>query len=266
MTLRPMVPYRLLNRFGFDLVRRNYYSPIPDLDRLPADTWDRPRRLPGVRIDLLAMIALLQELGPFMTEAPRGDSMYGGLDAALLYAMIRHFRPERVLEVGSGMSTRITAAALQANDAGHLVAADPYVPQPVESDRVEYHNWPAEEIPLKQFTMLSASDVLFVDTTHTVKIGSEVNRLVLEVLPQLQPGVIVHFHDVYTPWEYPRYVPEVQRGFWAEQYLLEALLTENPRYEVIFASYAVTMNSPDTVRSFCAEPGNPGSFWLRVQG
>ena len=232
---RSVVPYRLVRLLGFDLVRRNYYSPIPDLDQLDPAIWEKPRDLPGLEIDFDRMLRLLDELRPFMSEAPAGGSMYGGLDAALLYGIVRRYQPERVLEVGSGMSTRIAAAAIQANGHGIIVSADPNVETPVDAPFAEHHDWPAETIPLAEFQKLKAGDILFVDTTHTVKIGSEVNRLILQVLTRLNQGVFVHFHDIFTPWEYPRYVPERQRGFWAEQYLLEAFLTENPRFEVLFA-------------------------------
>jgi hypothetical protein len=123
----------------------------------------------------------------------------------------------------------------------------------------------AQEVPLEAFAALGAGDVLFVDTTHVVKLGGDVNRVVLDVLPRLAPGVLVHFHDVYLPWEYhPRLVAE--SGFWNEQYLLQAHLAENPRSAVLFGAQAVTRRHRDEVErvvpSFRGSPHQAVSFWI----
>jgi hypothetical protein len=128
--------------------------------------------------------------------------------------------------------------------------------------------WLATDIALEEFAALDAGDVLFVDTTHTVKTGGDVNYLVLEALPALSPGVLVHFHDIFLPWEYPRLWLEKEL-YWAEQYLLQAFLAFNPRFEVLFAAHHLSRAAPDrlarTVPSF--RPGKwPGAFWLRVTG
>ncbi len=93
----------------------------------------------------------------------------------------------------------------------------------------------AQDIPGEVFASLQAGDVLFVDTTHTVKIDSDVNRIVLDVLPALAPGVIVHVHDIFLPYEYPRVFAERSGLHWAEQYLLQAFLAGNRDYEVLAA-------------------------------
>src|SRR5581483_11082477 len=99
---------------------------------------------------------------------------------------------------------------------------------------------PAERLDEHVITGLGLGDVLFVDTTHTVKTGGDVTRIVLEFLPRLAPGVLVHLHDIFLPYEYPREWVVQERRAYAEQYLLQAFLAFNPTYEVVFPAHAVT--------------------------
>jgi hypothetical protein len=116
------------------------------------------------------------------------------------------------------------------------------------------------------FDALRADDVLFVDSTHTVKLGSDVNFVILEVLPRLHAGVLVHFHDIFLPWEYPRSWFTEMQYFWAEQYLLQAFLAFNAEFEVMIPGQAVAREYPErlcrVIPSF-AEGASPGSMWLR---
>jgi hypothetical protein len=128
---------------------------------------------------------------------------------------------------------------------------------------------PAQEVPLAEFGSLGPGDVLFVDTTHTVKVGSDVNFVVLDVLPLLARGVVVHFHDVFLPREYPRTWIEDLGLVWAEQYLLQAFLAMNSGYEVLLSTGALADEHPEVlaplVRSWPLR-GLPGSFWIRRTG
>jgi hypothetical protein len=280
------VARQILRRAGFDLLPRSYYSPIPELGVLPADHFARPLPMPGLRWDVGAQLALLEgDLAPHVRAFPfpREPSPDGGfhldngnyesVDAELLWAFTRHLRPRRVVELGSGWSTLVIAGALEANARdGHpatFVAYDPY-PRPIVSPRpAGLHALEAigaADVPLERFTELEAGDILFVDTTHTVKAGSDVNRIVLEVLPQLAPGVAVHIHDIFLPYEYPEEWLREQQWYWAEQYLLQAFLAFNDRFEVLLGANAlarahaarvgavVPSFSPDVV---------PGALWLR---
>jgi hypothetical protein len=186
--------------------------------------------------------------------------------------MVRRFNPRRVLELGSGMSTLVIAEARRrggnAGDHQHDVY-DPY-PRPDLRPALErvarLHPVSAAEIELAEFARLRAGDFLFVDTTHTVKIGGDVNRVVLDVLPRLAPGVWVHFHDIFLPWEYPiEFFTEL--GFsWAEQYLLQAFLAFNPKFEIVFGTAALAREYPDEIRELiprAATAVRPSAFWVR---
>jgi hypothetical protein len=275
-----------VRRLGFDLLRRHYYSPIPNLAELPPEVWTRESELRGLDFDLEAMLAYLdRELGPYLDEykpptAPTGDSrdfyldngFYDSVDAETLYATVRQVAPRRVVELGSGMSTLVIAdARARSGDSGERrhVVFDPF-PRPelalAIAEIAELHSVSATDVPVSEFEKLESGDILFVDTTHTVKVGSEVNRIVLDVLPVLSPGVYVHFHDIFLPWEYPREFLVERSFFWAEQFLLQAFLAFNREFEVLFAAHALERRFPDEIARLVpsARPGiRPSSLWLR---
>jgi hypothetical protein len=105
----------------------------------------------------------------------------------------------------------------------------------------------ATDVPVAEYAELGPGAILFADTSHTVKTGGEVNYLILEVLPALQPGVIVHIHDIYIPWELPRDWTERFSYYWTEQYLLHAFLINNREYEVLFSSWAAVHDRGEEV-------------------
>jgi hypothetical protein len=274
-----------VRRLGFDLLRRHYYSPIPDLAELPDDLWTRESELRSVAFDVAAGLDFIQrELAPYMAEytpprTPTGDpgdfylenGFYESVDAETLYAMVRRLAPRRIVELGSGMSTLVIADARAHPDMGrseHLVY-DPHMrldlAEPI-AKRTTVQSVSATEIPLTVFESLGAGDILFVDTTHTVKLGGDVNRIVLDVLPILSPGVYVHFHDIYLPWEYPREFLAERSFFWAEQYLLQAFLAFNQQFEILFGAHALQRRFPDALGRLVpsAHPGiRPSALWLR---
>jgi len=271
------------------VVRRDLYSPIPEVPAKGWPGWTRRHPLPGLRLDPEAQLRLLaDELGSYAAEftAPRkadrpGDyyldnGYYGGADAAVLHAMIRWTKPRRILELGGGFSTLVSAAACRANgQEGHpveMLSVDPAprVEMPehlsgyVRQERADVHG-----LGLRPFLDLEAKDVLFIDTSHSVKLGSEVNFLFLEVFPLLRPGVLVHIHDVFLPYEYPRdwFLGGMHLN---EQYLLHALLVESPHWEVLLALHALKREHPARVGhsiDYLDDPGyGPAAMWLRREG
>jgi hypothetical protein len=273
---------RAAERAGLHLVLKTYYSPIPDLGSLPESIWVEADPLRGIELDLDAQVGRVSErLAPHFAEfdgAVRSGLGYDELnpsyplpDARLLYAIVRDTRPGSIVELGSGQTSRVIAAACVANasdgSASRYEAYDPF-PIAVEdtlAGLAALHRTPAQEVPENVFEALGAGDVLFVDTTHTVKIGSDVNRIILRVLPLLAPGVIVHFHDICLPYEYPRYLLEDYALYWAEQYLLQAFLSMNPSFEVLYATDALCRDRHAEVeRAGLAGPSQSGSsFWIR---
>lgn len=281
--------HRSAERAGLHVVRASYDSPMPVLRHLPPEVFERESPLRAIDWRLHEQVGLLEgELARYLDEfrpstdpaAPPGvfrldNHTYDRVDAELLYAIVRHLRPRRYVELGSGYSTLVAWEALQANAregrAGELSCFDPY-PSPHVTARPELarrvSSVGAQELQERSVGELGASDILFVDTSHTVKLGGEVNRIVLDLLPLAAPGVVVHFHDVFLPGDYTR---AHLRGahYWTEQYLLQAFLMYNDAWEVLASAQALTRAVPDTVARLIPSyrPGvSPGALWLRRRG
>jgi hypothetical protein len=264
----------VLARLGLQVVLKSFYSPIPDLATLSDATWERRSELAGIRFDLEAQLGFLERHREYLVElvSPPANPSYPSVDSAVLHAIIRGTRPKRIVELGSGHSTLIAAAACLANERVKAPvdyrAYDPFpgVVRPGLAGLTELVPSRAEDLPPEVFEQLAADDILVVDTTHTVKTGGDVNHIVLDVLPRLRPGVLVHFHDIFLPWEYPRVWAEDYGLYWAEQYLLQAFLSMNDGFEVTCALYALAREEPDRLRELVPawEPGTvPGAFWIR---
>jgi methyltransferase family protein len=277
------------DRLGFDLVARGWESPLPRLDLVPEERWTSSRPLVGLEIDASVQLDFLETaLAPYLAEfrpplEPTGrqefhlrNGSFETVDAEVLYAMICYARPARVLELGAGHSTLVAAAAIRRNrESGvetRLVSVDPGAPaflDPPPPELAELRRAPATAVPLAEFEELSAGDILFIDTTHVVAVGSEVNYLVLEVLPRLRAGVLVHFHDIFIPWEYPRRWVEELGYYWTEQYLVQAFLCFNPEYRVRIAAHHLARSAPERLAGVIPSydgGATAGSFWMERIG
>ncbi|MFD4254289.1 class I SAM-dependent methyltransferase [Amycolatopsis thermoflava] len=265
----------------------HFYSPQPDPAQVLAragalfDTAADPVGLDLREDDQLALLPVLTELlkdHPFPEDrSPEyryffGNPEYSWSDALVLHGMLRHLRPRRLIEIGSGYSSAMTLDTVEhwLDGAVELTFVEPHpellrsLLRPGDEQRVTVREQPVQDVPLEAFLALEAGDVLFIDSTHVVKAGSDVNHLFFEVLPRLADGVWVHVHDVFFPFEYPlEWVTEGRA--WQEVYLLRAFLTYNPRFEVRwFQQYLwarhrelLTAAVPDMARN----PG--GNIWLR---
>jgi hypothetical protein len=250
---------RAAGRAGVDLVPRRYWSPIPY--DVPEHVWARRSPLAGVEFDVSAQAERFERIAQHAQgwAPPGGNRMYVGMDAIALFGMLRELAPRRVVELGSGVSTEIIRHALGRPH-------DVYDPYRNERTSLAVQPVSATEVPLDRFRQLESGDVLFVDTSHTVKVGSDVNRIILDILPVLAPGVVVHLHDIFLPFEYSR--DWAERGlYWAEQYLLQAFLIGNRDWEVLLGCAAVQDAYPELVVRYVSEPhgpqNRPGAFWMR---
>ena len=278
---------------GLHVIPMRYDDPIPRVDEIADGWWDTTRPLLGIDLRIDEQLARLAEWSAryshewtFPSEPVPGsphvfhrrNPSYGNGDAEILWAMVREARPARVLELGSGMTTRLVAAALERNRAegapGALVSVDPH---PGEVTRhgfpglTELVVGPAQDVPLETFMALDSRDVLLIDSSHMHKTGSDVADLFERVLPRLADGVLVHLHDIYLPRPYPAIVYRERRWFWNEQDALRLYLSENPQWEVV---WSVNTLYRDHQEAFAAAlpwttPGHAGpcSFWMRrVEG
>ena len=202
-----------------------------------------------------------------------GNAAFEAVDAEMLFGLIRLLKPRRVYEIGSGFSTLLAADALRRNRAdGHscrFIAIEPYPSAELEAELprdVELWRVPVQEVPLDEFESLCQGDILFVDSSHVCKIGSDVQFEFLEVLPRIRPGVVVHIHDIFMPVEYPKQWVLDWHRFWNEQYLLQTFLSFNAAFEVLWAGQWMHINHPDLLmKAFPSYRAgvSPGSFWFR---
>jgi len=289
--------HALAEREGVTLALLDYYSPIARRAEIEAQGWRiLSTPLAAEKFDAAAQAARLHALLPHMAEladipmeAPEEggfhwrNGMFGPQDAATYHALIRAERPARVLEVGSGYSTLIAARAAALNGTTEVTCIEPY-PTAAHNRHLRAQagfrlvEAPAQAAGLGLFTGLGAGDILFIDSSHVVKPGSDVEFLFLEVLPRLAPGVLVHVHDIFLPRGYPAHYYIEQMRHWNENPMLAALLLENPRWRVEIANAFVAdfgrspaldrvveaLAGGDAARRAALAPlAGGGSLWLR---
>ncbi len=162
----------------------------------------------------------------------------------------------------------LAAQAVQKNGTGRVTAVDPFPREFVRRNDlgIELIAQPVEHLDLGLFRSLEENDILFVDSSHVVRAGGDVKRIVFDILPQLPAGVLVHFHDIHFPFDYPRELIERRNVYWTEQYLLHACLLRNAVDEVLFGTRYAAHHWPDEMaRAFPSATRLDGaSFWLRV--
>lgn len=275
---------------GHELVEQSFYSPLPDVENLPARLWAGPEDLSGLDLRVDEAVRFLdKELRPYLREfaPPRTleagetgatgsyylhNASYESVDAETLYAILRYAKPKQVLELGSGASSHVIDCARRANEADgspfdhEILDPYPFAHPMGPVTGAEVRQVRSEDLDPSEVERLADGDVLFVDTTHTVKTGGDVAHLILNLFPQVPQGVWVHVHDVFLPYEYPREWVVDERRAWAEQYLLQAFLAFNETYEVVLPAQAVVRTAPDLVKEVIPTfgPGvNPGAFWMR---
>jgi hypothetical protein len=193
-------------------------------------------------------------------------------DALVFRSMLKIFAPRRLIEIGSGFSS---AVALDTRDAFGVPSEITFIePHPErlcsllrEGDEAgaTVRLSRVQEVDSDLFARLEAGDFLFVDSSHVVKTGSDVHHILFEVVPRLTSGVILHFHDVFWPFEYPAVWAVDQLRGWNELYFLRAFLTGNPAFDIMFFNdYYAKLNSMSVAKSvplFARNPG--GGLWLR---
>lgn len=265
----------------------HFYSPIidpADLRAREARLWSRVDEMPGIDMNVLEQFKLLQALEPYTrdidwpVEQPKdptryfyGNDQYPVLDAEFLHAVLRHFRPKAMIEVGSGWSSLITAEVNRTHlgRSMEFSCIEPY-PRQFLIDGVDgitqLVRQRVEDVELSFFDRLGDGDILFIDSSHVSKAGSDVNYLFFEVLPRLRPGVIVHIHDIFLPDEYPKEWVIDQGRNWNEQYVVRAFLEFNTEWQLIWAAHFMGTRYTTSVQAtFPRYPllGGGGSIWLR---
>lgn len=259
--------FRAGQHLGFDVLPRHFYSSIPDFRELNRETnWKLPRSMAGVNgIDTDEQLAFVRscctgEIAHALStldvnayaRSQYGDEGYGPVEAEFLYCFIAAKRPRRIIQVGAGYSTAVILLAAQDwKEPPELTCVEPFpsdfLKTMASAGKLKLIPKRAQDVDIATMTALQAGDLLFIDSTHTVKVGSEVNQLVLEVLPRLAAGVYVHFHDIFFPYDYH---PDLQTMlfFHSESTLLQAFLIQNPHFTIRASMSMLHYAKPDELK------------------
>jgi hypothetical protein len=271
---------------GVNLIPANFYSSVPllrDLERT-FEGGEGDRRPVYSRVfDTARSRRFLREMDRFAAEFDppvRGDEaaasgyfwdngQFGHCDAMVYYCLLRRLRPRRVVEIGSGFSTLVADAAIRRNGVGEIVCVEPY-PRPFLpklASIVQLIEKPVQDLTPEEFGELMApADILFIDSTHTVKIGSDCLYIYLVLLPSLTKPLIVHSHDIFLPFGMPLDWARDLQVYWTEQYLLYAFLLNNKRARVMFGSahaYAFLREECERLMRGRYTAGG-GSLWYEI--
>jgi len=282
------IPIKDLNRYGYFRLYEegHYYSPYPLIEEVKErerELFDRTEQtLQGINLNATEQISLLHSISSYFDEFPylekslfsnlryNSNNTYFGLtDAICLFGIIRKYSPKRIIEVGSGYSSAMMLDINSIFDKNiKFTFIEPYPERLLsllhsESDHNGIIAEKVQNVDLTIFDELEAGDILFIDSSHVSKIGSDVNKLIFEVLPRLNKGVIIHFHDIFYPFE--SLADWVYEGrAWNETYMLRAFLQYNESFKIKLWSHYLSVHHFEEFRRLLPqgiEPGG-GSIWI----
>jgi predicted O-methyltransferase YrrM len=266
----------------------HFYSPvisIEDIKQRASSIWKNIDVVPGIELFPDAQKQLVNQLSVYYNELPFKpqqqpgvryyfeNGFYSYTDGIILYSMIRHYKPKRIIEIGSGFSSALMldTSELFFDDAIKIICIEPYperlysLMKKDDAERLTIIEKDAQLIELSVFEELEAGDILFIDSTHVAKTGSDVNYILFEILPLLKKGVFIHFHDVFYPFEYPQ--EWVFAGFnWNEDYILRSFLMYNEKFVIkLFADYLHKKHSDCYINMPLTYKNTGGNLWLQKQ-
>lgn len=265
----------------------HYFSPIVDpksIQRYEDKLWANKTSSPGINYNDQGHVNFYEYIAPKYSHLwnysdssvndPHkfydNNNAFVGLDARSLFTMLHHLKPSKVIEVGSGFSSLLTAEVNNKyfNNQIEFTVIEPY------RDDLDFENIPGitqvaralvQDIPVKFFKELQEGDILFIDGSHVSKTGSDVNYMLLEVLPQLNQGVVIHIHDIFIPNEYFKNWVMNQGMNWNEQYLVQAILQYSYAYKVLLSSAYSKAKYPHLVQNVYGQIRMGGSLWIRKE-
>ena len=265
----------------------HFYSPIVNVEEVRPllSQTQISDQLPAISIDKKALLSLWKQLLPHLKDTPFPDNPAAGHryhfkntafsygDGSILSAMLRHFKPRRLVEIGSGYSSACSIDTIERylEDKVAVSFVEPY-PQLLKDllgddalKRVDIHSTGVQSADMKLFTDLEAGDFLFIDSTHVMKTGSDVCHELFSVLPALKPGVFIHFHDIFWPFEYGKNWVLDENRSWNELYGIRAFLMYNSAFEVVFFNDYFAKNCRDIIEADYPTmlKNSGGSIWLR---
>ena len=251
--------FKFAQKNGLNITLAGFFSPIPQWSDLSEQTfvskdthfdWNEDSQ-----VKLLNELSVYSEEFAKLVEEKRFDmnnDFFGKHDAPIYYCLIRHFKPKKIIEVGAGYSTIFAGLAASKNEKTLVTAIDPNLPEErkkILPNNIKFVEENVQNVPFSLFQQLSENDILFIDSSHVSKKGSDVNFLYLQVLPILSSGVIIHIHDIFLPNDFPKHWFEEHLLFYNEQYLLNAFLIGNKDFEVLFGNSFMELKHPDLLKN-----------------
>ncbi len=284
--------FSFFEKLGLHVLPVHFYSPVPDTRELRRNLqqWNKDWDFTGIDFKDNQQIKFLQYLDNFKTEydtLPEYNTVreiglgegYGVVESHILYGMIRHLKPRQIVEVGSGISTYYSVTALRRNKNddnidSKMTCIEPYPKEPLsnlsEDSTVELIPELLQDVGFEFFKILKEDDILFIDSSHIAKVNSDVYHLYLQILPNLNSGVVIHIHDIPFPHLSPDDVEHwifKKHQFWNESAILKAFLSFNNAFEILLCSSYLHYRKPDNLRSvfniYDEETHFPSSIWLR---
>lgn len=265
-----------------------YYYPMINPKKYLHKSLRDDRPLPGINLNDAVQLDLLQQFRyneellalPFDMAEKRKDTyfynngMFGPGDAEILFSLVRHFKPRKIIEVGCGYSTLVSLNAIAANKKEdthydcNLTCIEPYEIPWLENLDVTLHRVVVEKTDPSFFSSLDENDILFIDSSHVIRPQGDVLFEYLQILPLLKKGVIVHVHDIFTPKDYLDFWVLESHNMWNEQYLLEAFLSNNADFEIISALNYLFYHHKEAFTAKCPvlkdhQEIEPRSIWFR---
>lgn len=254
-------------RYGHGLPAHPRLKEIIDANRAEYAEW--MQKIMGQAPHLQGIKKLNDETDA--TQPGWNNGFLPGLDIMALYTIIAETKPNKYVEVGSGNSTQVAHKAIQDHDLDtQIISIDPYPRAEIDSLADEIIRKPFEAVDTSWLADLEAGDILFIDNSHRMLPNSDATVFFLETLPSLRPGVIVHIHDIYLPYDYPQFMCD---RFYTEQYGLAINLLANPqRYHTIFPGYFISEDKAlsSMISGIWEHPNlegverHGGSYWLRI--
>lgn len=285
-----LVEKTLQIRYEMPFPPTHYYSPLPDIPNVKRrlTRWYHKESLEGISFDATKQQALLDQLKAYSKECDQLPNFaqvtadgyglgYGEVEAHFLHLMIRHLKPRKIIEIGSGVSTYFSLNALEMNShegesKGEMICVEPYPSTKLKDlaakKNLVLHAKEVQDLELAVFLELSENDILFIDSSHVSKIDSDVNWLYLEVLPRLKKGVVVHIHDMPLPYlSIPREHPLFTHFlFWNEPVVVKAFLLFNETFEIALCQSMLHFECPAAIKEVVAiydkQDHFPSSLWL----
>lgn len=272
-------------KIGVLPVLDHYYQPMINPKKHLKKSLREDRNLPGINFNVKEQLEILSkfdfndELEKFPVHEVEGvefhynNGSYASGDAEYLYNMVRHFKPKRIIEIGSGQSTLMVQNALSKNKSENSqyncnhICIEPYEMPWLKNLDVELRRELVENVDEALFQKLEPNDILFIDSSHIIRAQGDVLFEFLELLPQIKPGVFVHVHDIFSPKDYLDEWVNKDHKLWNEQYLLEAFLSFNSEFRITGSLNYLTHNHLKEIEAKCPilakqKGREPGAFWM----